>query len=228
MKTSVIKMLAVLSLLAFLTGCAAEEAEVMPTPSAQEGESSTDYFSHPIRLQASTMAHDHVKANLDLLNAICDTFETSGKNALSIDFFPFDTDSIDKAVKTLPEELGNAIREYAESAVFCKYDKISIELYNLEYWRSYEEEDLQNSLSDPERGGFAPDTPINRILASLKYVAESKIYVAFQISRPSAVSSTITFHLGFSYYENTEDISKSDPIDGHWAFYGEYDVMSGL
>lgn len=232
MKAALIKAVAVFLLLASLAGCGNEPVEVTPSPEVQSAESTQDYFSHPIRKLASTMAHDHLKANIDYLNAICDAFEASGKNVLSIDLFPSDEDSIDEAVKELPEELGNTIREYISNAVFCDGDHVSIELYNLEYWRGYDERELRNYLADgmydPAQGDFVSGWDIDRILVSLEYITASKVCGKFEIFRFPAVSDTLSFEMNFNYYENSEDISGSDSVDGHWIYYGEYDVMSGL
>ncbi len=232
MKAALTKAAAVLLLLASLAGCGNGMAEVTPSPEVQSAESTQDYFSHPIRKLASTMAHDHLKANLDYLNAICDAFEASDKNVLSIDLYPFDEDSVDEVIRELPEELGNAIREYVSNAVFFDGDHVSIELYNLEYWRGYDEKELRNYLADgmydPAQGDFVSGWDIDRIIVSLEFFTASKIDGDFTIYRFSPVGDTLSFVLHFGFSENSEDISRSDPVDGHWTYWGEYNVMSGL
>lgn len=236
MKAALTKAAAVLLLLALLASCGNGTVEVTPSP-----EVTPDFsFSDNLHKLVYVMAHDHFEANVDYLNSISRAFEESGENVLYLVWDPSDTDrlgGLGESIQNLPEELGNAIMEYASNAVFCNDDSVGIGFYNLEYWREHEEE-LRDGIYDPPPGDLRTGTVesgslidsgfvINEILNALIYAPTSKVYGNVSIGRASIFDNGVTFGLSFSYYENSDDIYRGAP-DEHWRFYGNYDVMWGL
>lgn len=221
MRAYATKVLALLLMLVSLAGCGTEAAEETPMFRVE----STFELNQVL---AATMASDHLKANVDYLNAITVAFEESDNNMVAITLYPSNTDNVEKVLKDLPEELGNAIREYASTAEFFEDDYIIIELYNMKFWREHDEE-ARDSLRYPGTQTFANERyRMNEIISLLDSNLVSNVYGEIIITRNSTHEGEPCFSLIFVYFENTDDISGDDTIDGHWTSDGGCEVMWGM
>lgn len=221
MRAYAAKALALLLILIPLAGCGAEAAEETPMFRVESTFESN-------QMLAGAMAGDHLKANIDYLNAITTAFEESNENMVAIIFYPGNTDNVEKVLMDLPDGIGNAIREYASTAEFYEDDYVHIEMYNMKFWREHDEE-ARNSLRYPETKTFVNERyRMNTIISLLDRNFVSNVYGEISIARNSTHEGEPSFSLILEYFENADDISEGDTVDGHWTSDGFCEVMWGM